>query len=73
MKLIDVEMQNVKVLCGVADPVQHQHVVGDGIADVRVEPDRGGNAADELRARDRIATGEQGHLVTHPDQLFRQV
>ena len=73
MKLIDVEMQNVKVLCGVADPVQHQHVVGDGIADVRVEPDRGGNAADELRARDRIATGEQAHLVTHPHQLFRQV
>ena len=33
------------------DPVQHQHVVGDGVADVRVEPDRGGNAADELRAQ----------------------
>ena len=52
MKLIDMEVQNIKFLGGVADPVEHQHVVGNGIVDIGVEPDRRGNAADELRAGD---------------------
>ena len=52
MKLIDMEVQNIKFLGGVADPVENQHVVGNGIVDIGVEPDRRGNAADELRAGD---------------------
>ena len=52
MKLIDMEVQNVKVLGRVAYAVEHQHVIGNGIVDIGVEPDRCRNAADELRAGD---------------------
>src|SRR5580704_17303245 len=38
MKLIDVEMQNVKVFRELAYPVEHQHVIRDWVADIAVEP-----------------------------------
>jgi hypothetical protein len=34
VELIDVKMQNVEFISPPADLVQHQHVVGDGIAHV---------------------------------------
>ena len=56
--LVDMEVQNVEILGGVADPVKHQHVIGNGIVDVRVEPKRGGDTPDQLRIGYRIAAGE---------------
>jgi hypothetical protein len=59
MELVDMEVHNVEMLGGVADPVQHQQVIGDGIVDVRVEPQRRGNTTDQLRTGYRIAAGER--------------
>src|SRR6478672_958513 len=73
MKLVDMEVQNVKILGAVAHAVKHQHVVGNRIVDIGIEPERRRNAADELRASDGVTAGEQGHLVPHPHQLFGQV
>ena len=67
------EVQNIKFLRGGADPVEHQHVVGNGIADIGVKPDRCRNASDELGAGDGIAAREQRHLVPHPHQLLGQI
>ena len=37
MKLIDVEMQKVEFFRAFTYPVEHQHVIGDRVADIAVE------------------------------------
>jgi len=37
MKLVDVEMQDVELVCMLAHPVEHEHVIGNGIAHGRIE------------------------------------
>ena len=51
MKLVDMEVQDVEIVGAFAHAVKHQHVVGDRIADVGIEPQRRGNAGDELARR----------------------
>jgi hypothetical protein len=48
MKLINMEMQNVKFIREPTYPVEHQHVIGDWVADIAVEAQSGGRAAHEL-------------------------
>ena len=68
------EVQDVESSARVAHLVEHQHVIRDGIVDARVEPQRAGHATGtQLRAGDRIAAGEQGHVVALAHQLFGQV
>ena len=64
MKLIDMEMQNVKFFSEPAYPVEHQHVIGDWVADIAVEAQRGGRAADEFGSSDGIRARKQRHIVT---------
>ena len=40
MKLIDMEVQQVELVGPLADAVEHQHIIGDRIAHVGVEPQR---------------------------------
>src|SRR5579862_1114690 len=51
MKLIDMEMQNVEICRPLADTVKHQHVIGYGITDVWIEPQRLRHAGRECRRR----------------------
>ena len=73
MKLIDMEMQDVKFFSEAAYPVEHQHVIGDRITDVPVETQCCGRAAHELGSGDEVRACEQGHLVTQSDQLIREI
>src|SRR5690606_8592790 len=52
---------------------EHDHVVGQGIADLGIEPERLLAARHQLRGRQRVAAREQGDLVTLPDQLLGQI
>ena len=73
MKLIDVEMQDVELIGAARDLVEHQHVIGDDIADVGLEPQGAGNARHKLGRRDRIAAREQRHVVPELDQFLGEV
>src|SRR5256885_4997429 len=45
MKQVDVEMQNVELFRELAHSVEHQHVIGDRVADITVEAQCYGGAA----------------------------
>ena len=48
VELIDVEMQNVKLVGSLADAVEHQHVIRDRIAHAGVETERLWYAGNEI-------------------------
>ena len=73
LELVDMEVQDVEVVGALAHAIEHQHVIGDRIDDAGVEPQRLGHAGHEIGRRDRIAAGEQRHVVAERDQLFGQV
>jgi len=57
-------LRNFEIVGLLAHPVQHQHVIRDGILHVRVEPQCSRHAADEPRRRHRVAARKQRHLMT---------
>ena len=73
MELIDMEMQDVEVVGALADAIEHQHVIGDRIADAGVEPECLGHAGHEIGRRDRIAAREQRHVMAEANQFLGQV
>ena len=73
VKMIDVKMQHVELGGMRADLVEHQHVVGHGVADRSVEAQRLGAARHEIRGGDRIAAREQRHLVAQRDQFLGEI
>ena len=73
MKLVDVEMQDVEIVGALAHAIEHQHVIGNGIAHAGVEPQRLRHAGHEVGRRDRIAAGKQRHVMAERHQFFGQV
>ena len=51
MELVDVEVDDVELVGLPAHLVEHQHVVGDGVAHGRIEAQRLRAARDELAPR----------------------
>ena len=70
MKLIDMEVQNVELVGPLADAVEHQHIIGDRIAHVGVEPQRLRDAGHEGGRRDGVAARKQGDVVAERHQFF---
>ena len=64
-------MSNSSASC--AYPVEHQHVIGDRVADIAVEAQCHGRAAHQLGSGDGVRAREQGHLVTQSDQFIREI
>ena len=73
MKLVDVEVQDVEFVGALAHAIEHQHVIGDRIADAGVEPQRLRHAGHQIGRRDRIAAREQRDLVAERHQLLSQI
>jgi uncharacterized membrane protein len=73
MKLIDMEMQNVKFISETTYPVEHQHVIGGWVAHIAVETQSGGRTANELGSGDRIRGRKQRHIVTQANQFIREI
>ena len=73
MELVDMEVQNVEIVGALAHAIEHQHVIGNRIADAGVEPQRLGHAGHEIGRRDRIAAREQRDLMAERHQFLGQV
>ena len=73
MKLIDVEVKKVEVLSCRPHTVEHEHVIGNDVANAGVEPQRLGGAAHQIGVGDRVAAGKQRHLVPLLNQLVSQI
>ena len=73
MQIVDVEVQDVEISCTLANLVEQQHLVGNGIPDVRIESQGSRRAGDQLSGRDRVSACEQRDVVPLPDQLLGQV
>ena len=73
MKLIDMEMQNIKFISEPTYPVEHQHVIGGWVAHIGVETQSGGRTANEPGSGDRIRGRKQRHIVTKANQFIREI
>jgi hypothetical protein len=73
MQLVDMEMQNIKFFRKLAYLVEHQHIIGEWIADIAVEAQRRGRAAHELGRGDGVRARKQGHLVAEADELIGEI
>ncbi len=73
MKLIDVKMQDVEIVSATRDPVQHQHIIGNDVADARFEAKGAGHTGHEFSRRDRVAARKQRHLMPESDQFFGEI
>ena len=63
----------VKFFRELAYSVEHQHIIGDRVADIAVEAQCHGRAADQLGSGDGVRAREQGHLVTQSDKFLREI
>ena len=68
--VIHVEMEHVEIVHALAHPLHEQHVRRDRVADRRIEAERARPDRVELGARDAVAAGEQGHVVSESHQFF---
>ena len=73
MKLVDMEVQDVEVVGALAHAIEHQHVIGDRIADAGVEPERLGHAGHEIGRGDRIAAGKQRDVMAERHQFLGEI
>jgi hypothetical protein len=70
MKLIDVEVQDIKFASALSDAIEHKHVVRNDVPNIAFEPKRSRNAGDQLSCGNRITAGEQRHVVTQTYQFL---
>lgn len=74
LQQVGVEMDDVEFGRARADIVQHREMRRDiGLERRRIEAQRLLSCGNQLRTRDRIATGEQDHVVTKLDQGIAQI
>ena len=73
MKVVDVEVQDVEIVGFLKNPAHHYHVVGQGIGYIRVESQSPFTRRDKPCLGLAVSRSEQGHVMTHPNQLLGQV
>ena len=73
MELVDVEVDDVEVAGLPAHLVEHQHVIGDGIADGGIEAQGLRAARNEPGRGDGVAAGKQRDVVALLDERLGQV
>jgi hypothetical protein len=62
MQIIEVEVQNVEII-PFPHPVEHHHVVWNGVSDTRIEAQGMRRAGHELGGGDGFPTRKQGDLM----------
>ena len=73
LELVDMKMQDVKLRCHVAQLFEHDHVVGDGVAHGRIEPQRLFAEGHQPRRAYGVSAGKQGDLVALRNQFLGEV
>jgi hypothetical protein len=71
--VVSMEVQHVEVARPLPHFLQHQHVVRERVANLRIETQASFAACHELRRRFRVAACEQCNLVTLAYQFFGEV
>jgi hypothetical protein len=73
MKVISMEMYDIEPRRLRGDPIEHDHMVDQGIEDRRIETQ--GLRANRFEPRGRlgIAAGEESHVMAAANQFFREV
>ena len=71
--VIGVEMQHVELAGTLPYLLQHQYIVGEWIADLRIETQASLGASDKFRRSLGVTAGKQGDLMTLPYEFLRDV
>ena len=72
-QVVQVEVQDVELVGALVDLLQHAEDRRQRVADLRVQAGRPRPHGHQPRRGDRIAAGEQGHVVAERDQFLGQV
>ncbi len=70
MENVNVKVQHVELRGHAADFVEHNEMIRNGIRHGRVETESPFAADLKSSGGDRVAAGEEGHIMTLPDQFF---
>src|SRR5215204_1503260 len=73
MELVDMKVQDIELVRKATDTVKLEHVVGNRVVYIGIETQSHGRATDQVSARHRISTCEQGHVMTQPDQFIGEI
>jgi hypothetical protein len=73
MEQIDVKMENVELIRTLADLINHQHEVRNGVVHCGIEAQRARATGSQFGAGDGIAARKACHIVAKPDKCFGQV
>ena len=73
MKVVGVKVDDVECVCGARNTIERYEMIRERIFALRVEPQRAFARSLQSPQRLRIATGEQGHLMSLANEFFRQI
>ncbi len=73
LKLVDVEMENVELGRPRSNFVEHEHVIGDRIANGCIQAQRSRHTWHEFRSGVTVAAGKQRHVVALRNKLLGQI
>ena len=73
MENVNVKVQDVELRGHAADFVEHNEMIRNGISHGRVETQSPFAANVKSSGGDRVAAGEQGHVMALPNQFLGQV
>ena len=70
LQKVDVKVNDIEFMGALADLLQHDHVVREGVLHLGVQPKSHAGAGYEFSSRLRIATGEKRDLVALLHEFF---
>src|SRR5712671_1930808 len=73
MKIVRVEMDDIEIIGAACHAMQHHQMLGERIPALGIQPKRPLAARPQRRFGLRISAGEQGHLVSLPNELLREI
>ena len=73
MQNVNVKVQDVKLLGHPADFVEHDEMIRNRVGNVGIQTKGAPTAGFKSSGGDRVAAGEESHVVTLPDQFLGQI
>ena len=73
MENVNVKVQDVELRGHAADFVEHNEMIRNGISHGRVETESAFAADLKSSGGDRVAAGEEGHIMALPDQFLGKI
>ena len=73
VQVVDMKMEEVKSRCLPKHVLEQHHAMRQLIYTLLIQAQRTRTGGDQVRLRDRIAAGKQGHLMALTDEFLRQI